>query len=323
MRESFGRLTQQGKDICIDNQSASYNGLSDTPTFIKREINNTVMFLFSLLKEYKLQPAPRTASTVVGQTYYSYPPDFSKLESITVNLGSNTPALKVVHSQAEWDKMQQVVTTGFPTSVFPRQYDFGLYPKPQAAYTMTLNGNYNPVNMTADDYSTGTVTVTINDATITGLGTTFTSNMVDRWFVLTSDGIPSGNWYKIASYTSGTSLELATTFSEASGSAQTYMIVESPDIPPELHEFIPYRVGANYYALRRRDTKMAKELLNFFYTGDYDNPNRRGNIKGGILAVLNDLKQKGRGNSQLLTMGQSYESNIIRDGIWSTTLTAP
>ncbi len=326
MRHSFNQLIQTCRDACIDDTTATYTGLTDTTTFIKREINNTVGFIFNLMKEYRLQPGPRTASTVASQKYYSYPPDFSKMESLTITNGTNNTPLKIVQSQEEWDRLQQItISSGYATSIFPRQYDFGIYPTPSAAYTMTLNGNYNPLNMTASDYTTGTVTVTNNNATITVSGGTFTSAMVGRWFALTtSDGVVSGNLYKVLSYTSSTSMQLTIPISESSGSGLTYMIFESPEIPEELHEYIQYRVASNYYMLRRKDREQANALLNFFYTGDYINPKRRGNIKGGILATLKDLKERGRSNSQIVNMGPDrYETNYITNSLWGSTYTAP
>ena len=321
MRMSFSQIIQACKDIAIDDQSVSYTGMSDSLTFIKREINNTVNSIFSLIKEYKLQPGPRTASTVASQTYYSYPPDFSKLESITVNIGSNSPRLTIVQSQEEWDRLIQISLTGFPTHVFPRQLDFGLYPTPGAVYTMTLNGNYNPVNMTNVDYIDGTVTTTLNSATVTGASTTFTAAMVNRWFAITSGGIAQGNWYKVSTYTSVTSIAITPTFAEATGATQNYIIGESPDIPPELHEYIPYRVGSVYWHTRRHDSNRAQELANYFFTGDFNNTKRSGRMTGGVLSVLNDLRNNGRGNSNLIeTGGNNYNNDYLTNTIWGTTL---
>lgn len=322
MRASFDGLIQQSIDSVIDDATVTYDGMSDTRTFIKREINNTVSYLYSLMKEYKLQPPPITALTEEGEIYYAYPPGFSKLESLTVALGTHTPPIRIVQSQQEWDQLQQIpVSAGFPSAVFPRQYDYGIYPTPQSAYAMTLNGHYHPVNMTVSDYTTGLIKLTEDSANIVGsAGATFTSSMVGRWLVKTTDDIPSGDWYKIVGYTSPTIITVNHTYTGSTVEGQAYMIAESPDIPDELHDFIPYRVASTYYALRRKDLVQSKAMLNFFYTGDFDNPNRRGNIKGGILAVLKDLKERGHGNSQIIEMGNSNNSNYMRDGIWSLTL---
>lgn len=322
MRYTFTQLQQIVTDLCIDDQTTSTTGMTSTDVFIKREINSTVSFLFSLLREYQLQPGPRTASTVAAQTYYAYPADLSKVESITVTVGTIAQPLKIVQSQEEWDRLQQFpISSGFPTHAFPRQLDFGIYPTPNGIYTMTLNGNYRPVNMTENDYITGTIACTTGLAVITGSGTTFTSSMVDRFLALTTGGIPYGNFYNIASYQSATQITLSTIFNDlTTSSGLSYVIGQSPNIPDELHEFIPYRVASAYWMTRRHDAVKASQYANYFYTGDFNNPNRKGNVRGGVLAVLNDLKMKGRENSNLVEMGSYNPNNYITNTIWGTTL---
>lgn len=323
MRYSFGQLIQSSKDVCIDDTSATYTGLSDTESFIKREINNTNTYLFSLLNKYKLQPPPYTESTVANQVYYNFRPGLSKLTSLTVNTGTYKPPLRIVESEDEWNRLQQVPSvSGWPMAVFPRRDTYGIYPTPQAVYTMTLTGLWIPVNMTASDYATGTIAITNGSPNIVGTTTAFTASMVGRWIVATdSHGVPNGNFYRIASFTDTTHIAVDRNVIDTTASGLTFIIGQSPEIPEELHEFIPYRVGAAYYGLRRRDPKMAQSLLNYFYTGDYNNPKREGEVMGGVLHVLNDLSGKGRSNSALVeTGGTGSTVDIIRDASWTSLI---
>lgn len=92
------------------------------------------------------------------------------------------------------------------------------------------------------DYSTGTVTVTNGDATVTGADTTWTSSMVGRYLRVDNNGIgDSSKWYQIASVTSGTELELSSTWEEATEGTMDYHISMAPTaFPSEFHEFILY-----------------------------------------------------------------------------------
>lgn len=323
MRMTFGQQVGAAQDYAVDPTAVTQTGLSTTLNFLKREVNSSVKDLFVLMKKYSLQPLPRTASTVNGQIWYHNPPGLSKIETVTIPLGNIVLPLRVIHSQEEWDRLHIVpITSNYPEAVFPRRDDFGIYPTPSSAVTMTLVGNYMPVSMTADDYSTGTVSVTQNSATITGSGTVWTVDMVGRYFFLTDSlGQSSGNWYRIAAFVSSTELTLETFFEESTGSSLTYVIGQSPDIPEELHEFIPHRAAGIYYGSRRRDLEQSQRELNYYYTGDYANGNRRGNIRGGVLAVLKDLQEKGRGNSQLTEMAGSKRSPLLMGGIWTTVIT--
>lgn len=321
-RETYSTLLQTTKDFCIDDSTSSTTSLSNTQAFLARQINATITYLYNQIKNYKTQPTPRTASTVADQIYYHNPPGLINIESITVTIGSAVYPLKPIHSQDVWDHYQQldITSSDIPLFYFPRQYDFGIYPTPDAVRTMTIVGNYLPLRMSIADYTDGTVAVSQNSATVTGTSTTFTSAMVGRWFCeADSGGLAVGNWYKISAFGSTTSITLESVFEESALSGSNYIIAQSPEIPEEMHEYIPYRSASIYYSTVRRDAKRAQELLNFFYTGDFGNPNRGGGVKGGILGVINEYKNKGRGNSQIINMHKvPYEH--WRDERWAITL---
>lgn len=322
MRMTFGELIQQSKDICIDDQSTSYTGMTDSLTFIKREINNAVSDIHTLMKEYRLEPPPKTVQTEANTIYYAYPPGLMKAESFTIHLNTITPELRIVQSQQEWNRLQQIsITSGFPTHVFPRRDDFGIYPTPSDVFEVSVVGTYQPVRMTASDVTTGVVNATQGDATIT-TQSLFTSSMVDRWFTLTDSTslIPNGDWYRLKTYTNTSSMELSRTYTGPSVEGSSFIIGQSPEIPEELHQYIPYKVGSIYWAIRRMDSKKGQELANYFFTGDLNNSNRSGKMTGGVMATLNDLKNKGRGNTNLIETGGNYRRDYLTDTIWGTTL---
>ena len=324
MRYTYDQLVTASQDVCIDPNDTEYSGLSDTKTFIKREINNTNTDIFNLLKNYKLQPPPYTEPTVAGQIYYSFRPGFNKLTSLVVNVGTYKPPLRIVESEAEWNSLQSVpIISGWPTHVFPRRDTYGIYPTPQTVYTMTLSGIWEPVNMTVDDYNTGTIAWTNGSAAIVGNGTTFTASMVGQWLGSTaSDGTVNSNFYRVATYTNATHNTVDRNVIDTTGSGLTFLIGQTPEIPEDLHQFIPYRVGANYYGIRRRNPTLGQQYLNYFWTGDYNNPKREGEVIGGVLNVLHDLLNKGRSNSGLVeTGGATGTVDIIRNASWTSLIT--
>jgi len=72
-------------------------------------------------------------------------------------------------------------------------------------------------------YTTGTVTVTQDSATVTGASTVFTSDMVGRLF-LGNDG---NNWYEISAYVSPTEITLKSNYMGATESGITYSIYKT------------------------------------------------------------------------------------------------
>jgi hypothetical protein len=69
----------------------------------------------------------------------------------------------------------------------------------------------------------------------------------------------------------------------------------------------------------RKDPEQAQRLLNFFYTGDFFNPNRGGGIKGGVLETINRYKTLGRNNSQIVNLHKDARTTKAEEA-WSTTL---
>lgn len=320
MRETYSTLLQATQDLCVDASTDTSTGLSDSQTFLAKNINSTIQYIFSLIKNYKTQPIPRTFSTVADQIYYHYPPGLMSLESVTIDLTGFSRPLKVIHSQKKWDELQEVETSGdFAQYIFPRQSDFGIWPTPSAVRTGTVVGNFIPQRLSVPDYSVGTVTIAQNSQTVTGSLTEFTPAMVGRWIVETnSDGEDIGNFYRLSGFTDSTTMTLETFFEESSLSGSTFKIAQSPELPEELHEYIPYRAAAAYYRGSRRDAARAQSYMNYFYTGDDGNPNRGGGIKGGVIGVVNEYRNKGRGNSQIIEMQQTIGGYIPE--AWRTTL---
>jgi len=134
MRYSFTDLQQMSRDLCLDDTDDSFTSLSSFPEYNKREINETISFIYRLLREYKLQPPAKTVATIANTIYYPYPAGLSKIESVVADIGTHSPPLKIIESQERWDYLQQLpITSGFPTMIFPRRDDFGIYPTPQAS----------------------------------------------------------------------------------------------------------------------------------------------------------------------------------------------
>ncbi len=72
-------------------------------------------------------------------------------------------------------------------------------------------------------YTTGTVTVTNNSATVIGLGTAFTSDMVGRLFF----GDDGNNWYEISARVSPTEIRLASNYMGSTRAGIAYRIYKT------------------------------------------------------------------------------------------------
>lgn len=263
------------------------------------------------LSDYMTQ-IPASITTVASTQYYSYPPAVVDIESVVVDMGSYKMPLTVVNSQARWDffNVIQIQPSAIPQLYFPRRDDFGIWPIPNAAYTVTFNHHYRDRPLIIDDYNTGTISTTNASAVITGSTTTFASYMVGMWLVVT-DSTKSGwgRWYRIGTYTSATSISLERTWVDSSISGATYRIANVPEIPDEGHIILVDGVTADYYAGLRNDMESANWFNNRFWTGDGANPSRdeaNPNIKSGLIGLAN--KYTDRNSSALVNRRQRVNS---------------
>jgi len=324
MRETFGTLLLTTQNYITDAGTDSKNALSATDDFLKKEINKSVRLIFAKLRNSKTIDVARTTVTVDEQQYYHYPPGLQVVESVTLEVGGIVYPLQIVDSIKQWEFLNQIEFSGssIPQFIFPRRDDFGIWPEPtEDDLTITLNANIIPKDMTAGiDESSGTVAVTQNSATVTGTDTTFTAAMVGRWFRSDDDGA----FYKISARSSDTSITLESVFEGSTDTSSSFIIGESPEVPVELHELIPYKAAATYLAGPRRSPTTAQRFLNYFWTGDFDNSLRRMNTSvcpGGLLGFMATYNAIGRGNSRLVNKNK-VKNTVSSFNEWGTTLVA-
>lgn len=309
MRETF--TTSQ---LQAHNMTQTQSSDTAVNTYLKGEINRSKRIIEKELGIYRTDIV-RTASTVDGQQYYHYPPNFGELKSIKVTIGSVDYVLSVCESQDEWDRINAITlaANAFPTLVFPRNYDFGIYPIPQDAYTMTMVFTPRHKDLTAEDYETGTIALSEGSTVVTGSGTTFTAEMVGRWLKA-----PDGLFYRIATFSSTTMLGLESVYEGGDVSGASYTIGESYDFPEELHNLPPILAAANYFIQKRGDHNKGQALLNLFYTGDLNNNGRElSDARGGLLHA----KESYAGRSATGIVRRNKVKNHYNNSkLWATSI---
>ena len=240
-------------------------GLDDAATLvkIKRDINvGSTKLLAALGREYNRKA--RFTDLVANQQFYQFSEDAHKLKEVIVSSGGWDVPLEQIPNEHMWRMMNMTNIVGQPTHFFIKGYDeLGIYPIPSANVTDGIELVFSPkhVEMTQDDYTTGTLTVTNGSQTVTGSGTTFTSKLVGQWLQVT-DGT-DGNWYKVQTFNSTTSLTLENYYQGTSGSAKTFRIGQTIDIPEEFAE-APSDYACYRHYLRRGDPVKPKVFEDLF-----------------------------------------------------------
>lgn len=312
MRQTFTTL----KTDFFDSISLSGSTDATLTAFFTRHLGEKYQLMFGVMQNYVTQDQ-KTDVTVATQQYYKYQPGTQQLENVTITVGSIAYPLICISSQQEWDRLNQTLiqSTTIPQFFFPRRDDFGIWPIPQAAYTITENRLLRDRNLTNKDYTTGTVSVTNGSATVMGTTTVFTDAMVGRWFQVTTDGY----WYRILSRASNTSITLNRTYMGTTGSSLSFVIGESPELPEEGHEILSWGVLADYYGLIKKDVDAETRFNNKFFTGDPQNPERDGrNIIGGLIGLRN--RYSARSNNKII-YGKRH-GDPFNNYLWSQTISS-
>ena len=235
---------------------------TDSLTLIKRAINQGMKkFANTLNRDWRL--TRKTFSTVASQQFYQFPEDAVRVKTVIIEISDIAYPLQEVVDEEEWNllNVRGTQSSDIPEFFFIRGNDeVGIWPIPATAVASagTLVYERRVRDMSQDNYTTGTVTLTNNSAAVTGSSTVFNANMVGR-SLRADDPAGDGMWYKIASFTSTTAITLEQTFGGTTASGLTYVIGELPDTPEEYHESLIDYACYRYY-LRKKSRSEARDM---------------------------------------------------------------
>lgn len=214
-----------------------------------------------------------TTSTVAQTQFYNMPPQVKNLINVTVSIGGVLWVPKFAPTREFWDSLNVITFyQDFPSFFYvyngtAGNPQMGLFPIPaSSSNTITMNYKIRTIDLSQADYTTGTVAVTNGSPTITGTGTTFVANMVNRWIRVTA---PDGDeqWYQIKTFTSTTSLTLYNNYTGNTASGAAYTIGEAPILPEDYQDLPLYRALYIYYNSIVPDKGRAELWKNLYEEG--------------------------------------------------------
>lgn len=263
-----------------------------------------------------------TDTTVAGTQYYSYPVGQVNIEDVVITIGGFNYPLNVINDQFNWDTINavQLQSTAIPRFIFPRKDDYGIWPIPQDAYTITFNYHTRDRDLTVDDYTAGTIALTNGSATVTGTDTTWTAAMIGRW--LTMNDVTKqdqGYWYRITDVTSTTSITLSRTYMGVDVSSASYRIGQVPEIPDEGHILVVDGPLADFYSGLRNDDNTGTWYNNKFWTGDGNNTSREigdQSVRSGLIGLRNRYIDR---NKEMI-IDRNPNLQPFSNQAWATTL---
>lgn len=253
-------------------QDLAQDTTSATLTKLKRFMN---IGYKNILSEFGRQgiEQTQTGSTVASQQSYGLPPDFLFTKTVKITIGSTDYVLDEVQSQQEWDIIDANSTINDNPQFFFIRQGFGfqgsellIFPTPSSAgNTLTVVYEATDKDLAYDKYITGTVSLTSGDATVTGSGTTFTANMVGRYFQLTGEN-GDGFFYRVASRASDTSIELENVYEGNTIAGEAYQIAEAFNLPEEM-QVLPVYYGLMHYFAMKNDKDRQRDYFALYNNG--------------------------------------------------------
>jgi hypothetical protein len=214
----------------------------------KRDINEGgVVFLNRLGRKFNKEY--QTANLKANQQYYQFSSEVLRISEIRCLNGTNYYTPTLVTSESEWNQRNIIAITGnYPTHYYIRGFnEVGLYPIPLANTTAGIIISFEPqhVDLTHDDFTTGTVTVSNGSVTVTHSASGFTQNMVGRWLQVT-DGT-DGKWYKVTAFVSSSVVNLENYYEGIDGSGRAFRIGEVMKIPNGYQDAPVYYAAERFY----------------------------------------------------------------------------
>ena len=189
-----------------------------------------------------------TFNTVANKATYNLPVEIRSVSAFSYSIGTMNYYPIMVYSEDDWNRISALTMPNSDIMLYYKitkglvNNQITFYPAPVSSTPLCrISGRVNFKDLSADDYTAGTITATNNSATIVGTGTTFTAGMVGRYIKL-----PDDLWYQISGFTNSTTLTINREFEGTTTSGAAYKIGEIPQIA-EAYQMAPvYRTMALY-----------------------------------------------------------------------------
>jgi len=236
----------------------------DTPAHLTkgdRKINSSYRRILGM-KPWWFLETTATDTTVASQQSYDLPYNIDRLNTVYIAISTTRYVPEQITDRATWDRLNQSsgVTSDIPSYFFIQDDTIEFYPTPSSAgNTITFVYKKRVVDLEIADHTGGSITDATNgDTTITGSGTTWTSAMAGRHIKIDPDD-GDGYWYKVASVTSTTELELDRKYKGITftGATADYTIGQMSLLPENYQDLPELDAAYQYWNLQNNGVSRA------------------------------------------------------------------
>lgn len=258
-----------------DFQTLSNNTSTTNATLGMKLVNDAIRYLVGV---FFFNEATYTVpgGTVASQAGYTLPFNNKQVINTTVLIGSVLWQPRECSTRAQYDALNVIsFTNDFPQFYYIYNNQLLIWPTPStSSNAITIHYKKRLRGLSVADYTTGTVSVTSASTTVTGSGTSWTTNMAGRWLQIpiTASNTTSGDdeWYKIASVESATSLTLENAYNGQTVAGGTHIVGEVPILPEDYQDLPLYRALFVYHTSINQNKEKAD-----YYKALYDEGYKR------------------------------------------------
>lgn len=180
--------------------------------------------------------------TVAGQAQYPIRADVQKMRGMAYLYDNTYHNLNELDS---WDTYQLYLNQnleGIPQFFYIENKYFYLVATPDTTdQDIRINYKKRIVDLTEEDYTTGSIEVTNDSTVVTGTGTAWTSALVGQYI-----NMPNGEWYEVVSVAGANALTIDQPYIGTTQSGATYRIGQT-DIFPEGYEYLTLYIALSDY----------------------------------------------------------------------------
>ena len=254
MAKTFNQLVSDYKTISRDSSS----GNETLGKQLLRDFIREILYA----EDWTFNRGTSTANTVADQQYYNLPYNCWRLRKVTITVDSTTYTPREVKDEKMWSILNSVSSSSnVPTYFYvkPSTNQVGFYPVPsEDNNTITYSFQKKILDYGASDYTTGTISVNNGSDTVTGSGTSWSSDMVGRHIKI------SDFWYEITAVNSTTELEIRPEFGGSNVSGDSYQISELVPLPDGFENLPLWKALAIYF--QSRDSAGSRVQANQYLT---------------------------------------------------------
>ena len=194
--------------------------------------------------------------TVAATQTTPLPGDMDKLTTLTVTVGTTIYTPRYIPSKKFFNMIASITSfqSDIPTMFTIFAGSMYLWPIPSSSgNTITFLYRRRVKALSSADYTTGTIsTADLDDATITGSGTSWNTGMANKYIKIAdanTANLGDGIWYEIGSVTDTTHLELFSPYlgTDITAGTATYTIGDVPVLPEGFQDIILWEPLAQYW----------------------------------------------------------------------------